>query len=187
MSDTISILLEYVPRYGEMLIGVGAIALTNQEEILENEEAMQKLKDYLLTNAPKDRVISKLILSEEFQRILLEYTGRIVAVKAIQSSIDKDKKVKILLARFFASVIWPILVNRYLDRINNNDNKVAISINIKKNVYMTIYEKDEPTLFFSEFKELLSYNFIVISGVDFQENGDILLNLLVPVAPHAKF
>lgn len=187
MKDRISILTHYLPRYGEILLGVGGVAISHQEALLENLIAREKLKEYLLHEAPKRKGIISVANSEEFQRIIYEYTGSFVNMAVIKDGEKKSKIVNILLADFFARSIWPILVNKYIDTIYLDVDKVIVSINVKKNVYLKIYDEDNPDLFFKEFKEYLLCNYIVICEATVKENGDMLLRLMIPIPPSSRY
>jgi len=91
------------------------------------------------------------------------------------------------MADFFRRSIWPILVNKYLDTIYFGVDRVIVGINVKKNVYLKIYDEDNPDLFFKEFKEFLLCNHIIICEAITKENGDMLLRLMLPVLPYSKF
>lgn len=187
MKERISILLDYIPRYGEILLGIGSIAISYKEEILDNEVAREDLKKYLLEEAIKKQNVLKVSKSEKFQRLIYEYTGKFVNMAILTDKKSEDKIVNILLIDFFVRSIWPILVNKYIDNIYLGVDKIIVSINIKKNVYLTIYNEDNPDLFFKEFKEYLLYNHIVICEAELKENGDMLVKLMIPVPPNKKF
>lgn len=187
MKERISILINYLPRYGEILLGVGNMAISHQEALLDNLIAREKLKEYLLYQAPKRKSIISVANSEEFQRIIYEYTGNFVNMAVIKDPESKNKIVNILLADFFSRSIWPILVNKYIDTIHLDLDKVIVSINVKKNVYLKIYDEDNPNLFFKEFKEYLLCNYIVICEATVKENGDMLLRLMLPVPPSSRY
>ena len=184
MKERVSILVDYIPRYGEILLGVGSIALSHHQDILDNSLARKKLKDYLLTKAVKRINLSGISRCEEFQKIVYEYTGKFVSMVALTNSNNEDKTVNILLADFFLRSIWPILVNKYMDKIYPGVNSVVIGINVKKNVYLKIYDEDNPQVFFKEFKEFLLCNHIVICEAQTKEDGDMLLKLMIPIPPH---
>jgi len=187
MKDRISILVDYVPRYGEILLGVGSIVLSHQEAILDNLVAREKVKEYLLNEAPKKLNILRVSKSSEFQRIIYKYTGEYVNLAILTDTNNKDKIVNVLMADFFRRSIWPILVNKYLDTIYFGVDRVIVGINVKKNVYLKIYDEDNPDLFFKEFKEFLLCNHIIICEAITKENGDMLLRLMLPVLPYSKF
>ena len=187
MKDRVSILVDFTPSYGEILLGVGSIALESYEELLDNVIAREEIKKFLLEQAPRYMTLVGVSKSKDFQRILYNYTGRFVTADVLRDDNRKDKKVNILLLDFFSKSIWPILVKRYIDTIYDGVDQVRISINIKKNVYLTIYEENNPDLLFMEFKEFLLCNCVVISKATIQENGDILLELILPIPPHRKF
>jgi len=187
MRDRISILVNMLPKYGEILLGVGCIVLENKEEILENAVAREAIKNYLLEEGVKTKSLAMLCRSEGFQRIVYDYTGKVVNIAAIRDKVDEDKKVNILLADFFTKAIWPILVKRYIDNIYEGLTNIEVSINVKKNVYLTIYEEDNPNILFSELKDFLLCNCIVISSSNIQQNGDLFLKLMLPIPPHKSF
>jgi len=74
-----------------------------------------------------------------------------------------------------------------MDTICEGINNIVVSINVKKNVYLKIYDEDNPDLFFDEFKDFLQCNYIVICEANKKENGDILFKLMLPIAPNTKF
>lgn len=187
MRDRISILVDYVPKYGEILLGIGCIALENDELLLENVEAREEIKEYLLKQAAKDKNLWQLSTSQEFQRIMHKYIGKSVNIGALRDSNTADKIVNIYMLDFFNKTIWPIIINRYMDNICEGIDKIEISINVKKSVYLIIYGEDNPDLFFSEFKDFLLCNYIIISKATVQENGDILLKVMIPIPPHMQF
>lgn len=187
MKDRISILVDYIPRYGEILVGVGSVAVSYQDLILDNLVAKEKLKQYLINEAPSKRNVLNVSNSEEFRRLIYEYTGQFVNMLILTDINNEGKTVNILLADFFRRSIWPILVNRYIDTIWSGVDKVVIGFNIKRNVYIKIYDEDNPDLFFKEFKEYLLCNNIVICEYTTKENGDILVRLMLPVPPNMKF
>jgi len=187
MKDRISILVDCLPRYGEILIGVGSIAISYEEALLDNMAARNELKQYLISEAPKKGTILRLSKSQEFQKMIYEHTGEFVNMIVRKDSRTKDKIVNILMADFFGRVIWPILVNKYMDTICEGINNIVVSINVKKNVYLKIYDEDNPDLFFDEFKDFLQCNYIVICEANKKENGDILFKLMLPIAPNTKF
>lgn len=187
MRNRISILVSKVPKYGEILLGVGCIAIENREAILENAVAREEIKKFLLEDGIKIGSLNKLCKSQIFQKIIYDYTGKFVNIAALRDKTNDDKKVNILLLDFFVKAIWPVLVKKYIDNICEDVDKIQISINVKKNVYLSIYEEDNPNLLFSELKEFLLCNCIVISDSNIQENGDILLKLLIPIPPHKSF
>lgn len=187
MKEQISIGLDYIPRYGEILLGVGSIALSYEEEIIDNLVAKEELKEYLLNDAPKEKNILRVSKSEVFQRLIYDYTGEMVNMIICKDSEEKGKTANIFLVDFFRKSIWPIIVNKYIDTIFSGIDRVIISVNIKKNVYLTIYNEETPDLFFKEFKQFLLYNHIVICEATTKENGDILVKLMLPVLPNMRF
>lgn len=186
MKEKISVLLKYIPQYGEILLGVGGVLLSYQESILNNVLAKEKIKEYLLTEASSAINLFGVSISESFQNIIYEYTGERVNIIARKDSCEEEKMSNVFLIDFFRKSIWPILVNKYIDTIYSGVDKVIIGVNIKRNVYLKIYEEDNPELFFREFKEFLLYNFIVICEANTKENGDIFVRLMLPVPPNMK-
>lgn len=186
MKEKISILVDCIPQYGEILLGVGRIAISYHDLILDNAVAKEELKRYLLTEVPKRKNILAVTESQLFQRIIYEYTGQFVNMGILIDTNNKDKIVNILLADFFGRSIWPIIVNKYIDNIYLGIDKVIFSINIKKNVYLKIYDEDDPQMFFNELKEYFLCNYIVICEATIKENGDILVKLMIPVLPNIK-
>lgn len=183
MVETISILRCITPRYGEILIGVGSIIASYQEDILDNLIAIEQIKQYLLTEASQKMDLKGVADSEMFQKIIYEYTGKTVGVHVLREKGDLTAKVNLLMVAFFRKLIWPILVNQYIDKISPGIEKITIGVNIKKKVYVNIYKEDKPDLFFKEFKEYLLWNNIIINSAKIKENGDMLLTLMIPVIP----
>lgn len=186
MKEKISILLRVVPKYGEILLGVGSVLLSYKDNILDNALAIEKIKQYLLTEASKAKDILGVSRSQEFQKIIYEYTGEMVNIMACKDPQEQEKTANIFLVDFFRKSMWPILVNKYIDTIYSGVDKVIISVNIKKNVYLTIYNEDNPDLFFKEFKEFLLYNHVIICEATIKENGDMLVKLMIPMLPNTK-
>lgn len=181
MNTKISILTKVLPRYGEILIAIGAV-INMEENLAENKVAIEKLKEFLIDDAKEIGVAGKLFFSEKFQRIIYDYTGKpagIVVSKTLP--IENDKTTNVYLADFFSKSLWPIMVNRYLDNVSIKDlDAVKISINIKKNVYTNIYGECEHQLFFTELKEYLLINHMIVSKAQMKQNGDMLVDILIP-------
>lgn len=187
MRDRISVLVDVIPRYGEMLLGVGGIALQNRETLLEDSDAREEIKRYLLEEATKKKNLMRISNCERFQSLMYKYTGKVVNIGVLRGSGEEDRVVNILMIDFFVKVIWPILVEKYINGIYDNPEKIVVSINIKRNVYLTIYDEDNVDLFFKEFKAFLLCNCIIISEATHQSNGDLLLKLMLPIVPSMSF
>ena len=187
MKDYVTISIKTIPRFGEILLGVGGVFLENKEKLLDNEEAVEKIKKYLINEAPKSRSILGVSKSEAFQEIVSSYIGKRVCIGVLNNSNNDDKTVNLLLLDFFSKAIWPILVKRYMESIREDVAIIEIPINIKQNAYITIYDENNPNIIFTELKEFLLTNYIVISGSSVKTNGDLLVNVLVPVVPHRPF
>ncbi len=188
MRNKITILSSFLPNYGEILMAVGSIAIENKETLLENMVAREELKQYLLSEVAKVKCASNLSRSSKFQMIIYEYTGKFISIKVLKDECSDENTTDIYLFDFFTKVIWPIIVKKYMDNLyKTSSGTITVSTNVKKNVYITIYEEDNPNLFFNEFKKLLLYNNIIISEATVKENGDILLKLMIPIAPHTRF
>ena len=181
MKTRISILTKVLPRYGEILIAIGAV-INIDENLAENKVAIEKLKDFLITDVKHVGVARKLFFSEKFQRIIYDYTGKPAGVVISRSlPIENDKTTNVYLADFFSKSRWPIIVNRYLDNVSIKElDAVKISINIKKNVYTNIYGEYEHQLFFTELKEYLLINHMIVSKAQMKQNGDMLVDILIP-------
>ena len=186
MKDRVSILVGLVPHYGAILIGVARIALTKKENLLDNMVAREKIKQYLLEKALNKRNLADVCNDEEFQRLIYEYTGSIANVAILQKSDERYKQVNVLMVDFFHTVLWPIIIQKYMDSIDADVNGVTIPMNIKKNAVLTIYGYYDPDLFFKEFKEFLLYNNIVICEAIKKEDGNLFVKLLIPVPPYQK-
>lgn len=181
MNTKISILTKVLPRYGEILIAIGAV-INMEENLAENKAAIEKLKEFLIDDAKEIGVAGKLFFSEKFQRIIYDYTGKpagLVVSKTLP--IGDDKTTNLYLADFFFKSLWPIMVNRYLDNVSIKSlDAVKISINIKKNVYTHIYGEYEYQLFFTELKEYLLINHMIVAKAQMKQNGDMLVDILIP-------
>lgn len=177
----ISIKYDILPQLGEILLAVGLL-VRQEKDLYENQVALQDLKEFLLNDAAKIKSASFLFTSKEFQRIVYEYTGRPAGVFAIRKQIEEDRIVNLYLFDFFTKDLWPIIVNRYIANVGIAEaDAIKVAINVKKNVYTTIYGENESDIFFKELKQLLYDNYIIISRADLKSNGDMLMELLVPV------
>lgn len=183
MKETISVLITITPSYGEMLLGVSSVAKQYSAELLYNTEARDSIIDYLINEAPNRRNSIGITLSPNFQKIMCKYINHNVAIKVIKNSDDKEKIVNIKILDFFNRVVWPIVVKHYINNLDSEGDFARISLNVKRNVYLTIYDEDDPERFINEFKDFLSYNYIVPSEAVINVNGDILLKLLIPFIP----
>ena len=96
MKERISVLLDILPRYGEILLGVGSVAIESYESILENEDALNELKEYLTEEATKWRNLAGISKSEKFQNIFYNYTGNFVGIRVLSK---EEKNLKVLPAR----------------------------------------------------------------------------------------
>lgn len=186
MKERVSILIGLLPDYGSILMGVASIALSGKDRLLDNMVAREKLTQYLLQNALRKKRIAAVCSDESFQEIIYEYTGSIANVAIIGDNRKKYEQVNILMADFFHSVIWPIIIPKYMESIDRDVNGVTVSINIKKNVILTIYDCDDSDLFFKEFKEFLLYNNIIISEAIKKEDGNLFVKLLIPLPPYSN-
>lgn len=181
MNKKISILFKVLPQFGEILLAVGLL-VRQEKKLYENQVALQELTDFLLKDAVKIKSASFLFTSKEFQRIVYKYTGRPAGVFTIKEPIEEDKIVNFYLFDFFTRTLWPIIVKRYMSNIGITEaDVIKIAINIKKNVYTIIYGENESDIFFKEIKQLLYDNYIIISKADLKSNGDMLMELLVPI------
>ena len=188
MKPKISISSKLLPKYGEILLGIGALILSNIETLYENEEAREKLKYYLKNDAMKKHDLLAVSLSEELQEIVMEYTGIRINIAAIVDNVDNPPdKINIYIADFFNTSIWPIIVNKYIDNINLDVKAIATTINVKRNVFINIYGSVDHDTFFKEFKEFLNMNMIIISKAEVKENEDMLVGLVIPIPPRSKF
>ena len=185
MIKSISILLDVIPKYGEMLIGVGCVLLQENSDILQNIEARRELKDFLIEDAPKYKSLMGLSMSQKFQQIMYKYTRKIVGIGAVTGDMYKDKTVNILLLDLFIKSLWPTVVEKYIDNICQGVDTVIIPIKIKKSQYEAIYGNDT-NLVFSELKEFFLCNAMVISKSIIEENKDMSLDLMIPMSPHRK-
>jgi len=181
MKERLSILMRITPSYGEILLGVGSIALTRKENLLDDEETRNRLKEFLINRAPLKRTLPKVLESSEFKSIILEKFFSNAQIEILKDDVGQNKIVNIYLADFFRKSIWPILVRKYIDNICEGIRGVNVSINVKKNAYVTICGDDDPQKFFKEFKEYLLYNYIIISKAEIKQNGDMLVNLVIPI------
>lgn len=182
MKDKISILSKVLPRYGEILIAIGSIVSSNLA-ISENASAIEEIKKFLLDETHKIKTADNLVRSKRFQQIMCEYVGVNVGVKAIRNTLETEGMTNIYLFDFFSKSVWPIIVNRYIDVVKNqNVDVVEIDINVKKRVPIIIYGERKEQDFFMEFKQFLLDNYIVISKAVIKENGDMFVKMLVPVA-----
>lgn len=182
MKNNISILSSLLPRYGEILIAIGAIVSSNSA-LSENEAAVREIKDYLIGDVYKVKDANGLAHSKRLQKIMCDYLGIRVGVMAIKNQKNIAGTTNIYLADFFGKSVWPIIVDKYIDKIcTQNIDVVHMVINVKKRVYTTIYGDGEEQTFFKEFKQFLIDNYIVVSKAQMKENGDMLLEFLVPVA-----
>ena len=179
MKDRISFLMNAVPQYGEILIGIGSIATDNEEDLLENVIARERLKKYLIEEAIKHKSIISVSKSYEFRKLIYDYLGKVVSVGVISNKKDEEKTVNTLLLSFFVKKIWPIIVNKYMDYIVSSVDAVIIPIKITKNAISSIYEENNDK-FFDEFKEFLLFNYIVISEAKYDVEGNLLLKLMIP-------
>lgn len=187
MKDTISILLSHVPKYGEILLGVGGIALTYQDALLDNLLARESIKQYLLNEVSSKKTILGVSNSDSFQRLIYKYTGQFAKVAILTEPAKEEKTVNILLLDFFIKSIWPIIVNRYMDTIYYGVDNVTIRIKVKKTAYQRIYDDCGRELFIKEFKDFLHYNHISMREEKSGCNEDILVKLLLPVPPHSRY
>ena len=97
----VTLLLDFVPKYGEILLGVGSMLLELREDIFENEEACQELKEYIINEAPKRKNLKGLSKSIEFQAILFKHIDRYVNFKVINENSSVNKDVNVLLIAIF--------------------------------------------------------------------------------------
>lgn len=181
MNKRISILSKILPRYGEVLLAVGTI-VSLEKALSENKVAIETLKSFLINNTKEVMIANRLFYSQKFQKIIYDYTGKpsgLIIAKAIP--IDDDKKTNIYLVDFFSKSLWPIIVDRYMDNVCSSANAVKVAINIKKRVYTSIYGENEFQTFFSELKDYLYLNHIVVAKAQMKENGDMLVELLIPL------
>ena len=186
MKDRINILVGLIPDYGSILIGLASIALTWKEKLLDDVVAREKLKKYLLEEIKGKRNLMDVCNDGSFQDILYEYTDSIAAISINQDKKRKYNQVNILMADFFGSVLWPIIINKYFDMLDIGMQYIPVSFNIKNNVFLTIYGVNEPDLFFKEFKEfLLCNNIIVAQGIK-KEDGNMFVKLIIPVPPYSN-
>lgn len=185
MKERISFLMNAVPQYGEILIGIGSIATDNEEELLENVIARERLKKYLIEVAIKHKNVISVSKSYEFRKLIYDYLGRVISVGVMSNKKDEEKTVDTLLLSFFVKKIWPIIVNKYMDYIVSGVDTVIIPIKIKKNAITSIYEENTDT-FFQDFKEFLLFNYIVISEAKYNKEGDLLLKLMIPCSECGK-
>lgn len=185
MKENIRILLDVIPKYGELLIGVGCVLLQDNNDILQNIEARRELKDFLIEDAPKYKTLMGLSMSQKFQRIMYKYTRKMVGIGAVTGNMYKDKTVNIFLLDLFIKTLWPIIVEKYIDNIYHGVDTVIIPIKIKKSEYETIYGNDT-NLVFSENKEFFLCNAMVISKSVIDLSGDMLLDLMIPISPHGR-
>ena len=179
MNERVSILMNALPQYGEILIGIGSIAVDNEEDLLENIIARERLKKYLIEDAIKHKNLMSVSKSYEFRKIIYDYSGKVVSVGIMSNKKNDEKVVDMLLWGFFVKKIWPIIVNKYMDYIVSSVDMVIIPIKIKKNTVNSIYGENSE-LFFGEFKEFLLFNYIVISEAKYNQEGDLLLKLMIP-------
>lgn len=186
MKDRVSILVGLLPDYGQILMGVASIALSGKDMLLDNMVARKRLTQYLLKNALRRKSIAAVCGDEKFQKIVYEYTGSIANVAVLGDNSRRYKQVNILMADFFHTVLWPIIIPKYMDGLDRYANGVTVSLNIKKNVIITIYDCDDTDLFFREFKEFLLYNNIIISEATKKEDGNLFVKLLIPVPPYSN-
>lgn len=194
MKERVSLLLKVTPRYGEILLGVACMLLENKEALLNDSSAIAEIKEYLKFKAPKRFNVKGVCTSSEFQDILTRYTNTCAAVifdenEKIKTSMLKKEMVNIRILEFFYKIIWPIIVNHYVDNLSVcKEDVITLSINVKKNSIVTIYGEYDPNLFFEEFKDLLVYNNIVISKASMVENGDMIFDLMILIPPYnAKY
>lgn len=185
MREKVSILIEVIPKYGEILIGVGCVLLEEKNDILESSNAKRELKDFIIEEAPKYRSLMGLSISPEFQRIMYKYTRKVIGIGAVTGNMYKDKTVDILLLDLFITTLWPIIVEKYIDNIYQGADTVIIPIKIKKSEYEKIYGNNT-NLLFSEIKEFFLCNAMVVSKSVIEANGDMLLDLIIPMSPHRK-
>lgn len=184
MKDRISLLLDILPNYGEILTVVGSVMVDNKETLLENKVACDRIKRYLLEKPRSIKNVNSLFNCPEFQRILYEYTGKFINIVVLKADMNNQKIVNILLFDFFVKTLWPIIVKKYIDDLCHcRCGAITCSINIKKNVYMTIYEEEDTREFFKDLKELLLHNYIIISEAVLQAGGDLLIKIMIPIVP----
>jgi hypothetical protein len=150
MKDNVTISIKTIPRFGEILLGIGGIFLEHKEKLLNNERAIEEIKGYLIKEAPKCKSIIGVCKSEDFQNIVGSYLGKGVYVGVLKDNMDDNKTVNLLLLDFFHKAIWPILVKRYMENIKEGVTVIEIPINIKQNAYLTIYGENNPNIIFTE-------------------------------------
>lgn len=181
MKDKISIVFKVLPQFGEILLAVGIVA-RREKQISENKVALERLKTFLIEETKNVKYANRLFFSEDFQKIIYDYTGMPAGIFTVHKPIDDEKIVNIYLFDFFSKSLWPIIVNRYFDNVCISEaDAVKVSINIKKNVYATIYGENENDTFFKELKDFLYANYIIVSKAQMKSNGDMLVELLVPI------
>ena len=181
MKDRVDILLDITPQYGEILLGVATVVLNNTNELLYNNVALEEIKDYLINEAPKLKTILRVSNSMKFQKIISKHTSSHAIVKIGEGSIPRDEFANIFLLDFFSKSVWPIIVNGYFNKLSKEVDMISITINVKKNVYLSIYGEDSSKIFLQEFKSYLLGNAIIISNITPKPNGDLLLTLLIQV------
>lgn len=180
MKETISLSVSIIPNYGEILLGMGKVIIDEREFLFDNQEARNNIIDYLVNKAPKRKNLLGVSLCNEFQKVAFKYLKRAVIFKVLKNTDDKNKIVNMKMVEFFQNVVWPIAVKHYINSLDVSAGFCRISLNVKKNVYMTIYEEDVPQRFITEFKSFLEYNYIIIPEYMIKENGDILVRLIIP-------
>ena len=181
MKDRVDILLDVTPQYGEILLGVATAVLNDMDKLLYNNVALEEIKDYLINEAPKGKTILRVSNSIGFQKIISKYTSSHAIVKIGEGSIPRDEFANIFLLDFFSKSIWPIIVDGYFNKLSKEVDMISITVNVKKNVYVSIYGEDSSKIFLQEFKSYLLGNAIVISNITPKPNGDLLLTLLIQV------
>jgi len=187
MSERINILVNALPRYGEILLGIGSLIQEWQEELLENHVARDSIKEYLLTKSKNKLTLKDVVEDIEFQKIMYKYTGKRITVGILKGEITDNHIINLKLLGLFNKSIWPIIVKHYIDEIEIGKKMVVVPIKILKKVYVNMYEEETSDNFFKELKNLLLYNYIIISEAIIAQNGDILLKLMLPVPPHMNY
>lgn len=191
MNETsIKVIPEVTPCYGEILIAFGGMMLSVEGGGLLGDSAREEIIEYLLREDLNACSIQKAIYSEQMQKIMHKHSGRelpfIGAIKP-EKGANNGEPVEITLVSFFKKSIWPIIVKHYITNVNHDVDIMKIRIRIEEKTYSKFYSDVELNTFFNELKQLFLYNYIVIASALVERDGELALNILLPVPPIIKF